>query len=85
MHGEYAAWTADTYVLAVIADLLQAGNWQRGGGKGPRPKPLPRPADAATKHLTSDELRRNRMQSGVIGTPKTLDEMKEWLRAKNGR
>lgn len=36
-------WTADTYLLAQVADLLAGANWQRGGGKGSRPKPLHRP------------------------------------------
>lgn len=85
MHGEYAIWTPDTYLLAMVADQLVAANWQRGGGKGKRPKPLQRPKDLAVKRLSRDELRKNPMQSGVIGTPMTLDAMKEWLRAKNGR
>jgi hypothetical protein len=33
----------DTYLLARVAYLLAAGNWQRGGGKGPRPKPVKPP------------------------------------------
>lgn len=43
--GVDAAWTAEEHMLALIADTLQAANWQRGGGKGKQPKPLPRPAD----------------------------------------
>lgn len=44
---EAARWASGEvvpYVLAHIADLLAAGNWQRAGRKNaPKPKPLPRP------------------------------------------
>ncbi len=43
-HGEAAAWTFDTHLLATIVDLLAGANWQRGGdNRKPRPTPLPRP------------------------------------------
>jgi hypothetical protein len=39
-----AAWTPAEYLLATIADLTAAGNWQRAGKKNaPRPKPIERP------------------------------------------
>lgn len=39
-------WAATEYMLANIADLLSAGNWQRGGDRNARrPKPMPRPGD----------------------------------------
>lgn len=43
MELEAATWSADTHLLATVADLLAGGNWQRGGGKGRRPKPIQRP------------------------------------------
>ena len=36
-------WGTTDYLLALIADNLQAANWQRGGGKTPMPKPIERP------------------------------------------
>jgi hypothetical protein len=84
-HGEYATWTAETHLLAVIADALRIGNWQRTGSKRGRPKPIPRPTDKAVKRLTTAELRKNEMQSGVIGAPIPLDELKRRVRAKNAR
>lgn len=36
-------WGDAEHILAHILDVLAAGNWQRGGGKGRRPQPLPRP------------------------------------------
>lgn len=41
---EVELWDASAYLLAHIADLLAAGNWQRGGGRGSRPRPLTRPS-----------------------------------------
>lgn len=42
--GEAAAWSADTYLLALIADLLANGNWQRAGDRhAKKPKPVERP------------------------------------------
>lgn len=39
-------WAATEYLLANVVDLLNAGNWQRGGDKNARrPKPMPRPGD----------------------------------------
>lgn len=40
-----SAWTVQEHLTALLADILQAANWQRGGGKGSQPKPLPRPDD----------------------------------------
>ena len=43
--GADSAWEVSDYLMALIADLLAAANWQRGDGKGKRPQPLDRPAD----------------------------------------
>lgn len=32
--------TVTNELLAHVANLLAAANWQRGGGKGPKPKPI---------------------------------------------
>jgi len=49
MGGVSLTWDPPTQLLAVIVDLLNAANWQRGGGKGQRPKPIERPGDHAAK------------------------------------
>lgn len=41
--GPAALWDTNSHLLALVADILSGGNWQRGGGKGPRPKPMQRP------------------------------------------
>lgn len=39
-------WGTSDYMLANVVDLLNAGNWQRGGDKNkPRPKPVKRPGE----------------------------------------
>lgn len=44
-HGgpEFRGWTASRYLLAGIFDAVQAGNWQRSGGRGRKPRPVRRP------------------------------------------
>jgi hypothetical protein len=47
--GDDVAWTISEHLLAIAADALQIGNWQRQGDKNkPRPKPIPRPGHHAT-------------------------------------
>jgi hypothetical protein len=65
VHPEAAEWGPVEHLLAGIFDLLQAGNWQRGGDpRAPRPKPLPRPGvDSGEKKyggkpLPMDEMAR---------------------------
>lgn len=49
MHGEH--WSVTDQLLAVIADLLQVGNWQRAGKKSaPKPKPIQRPWERPKNH-----------------------------------
>ena len=43
--GADAAWTAEAHLTAMVVDLLNGANWQRGGGKGRQPKPIDRPED----------------------------------------
>lgn len=43
MYGDTARWGPTEHLLADTVDILRAGNWQRGGGKGRRPKPRHRP------------------------------------------
>lgn len=43
VHGEAATWDTADHLLAVIADAVQVGNWQRSGRKRRKPQPIPRP------------------------------------------
>lgn len=49
--GAKAQWTTLEYLVAAAVDALNAGNWQRGGGKGKRPKPVPRPGDRQARKI----------------------------------
>lgn len=70
-HGEPDPFTASDRLLATAVNLLAAGNWQRGGGKGSKPKPLrlpeaPRAATGVTPEMEArmralvEERRRRR-------------------------
>jgi hypothetical protein len=50
--GPQASWDTSDYLLALIADLLAAGNWQRSG-KGQKPRPLPRPGKNTDRRFGS--------------------------------
>lgn len=63
------SWDANTYLLAHVADLIAGGNWQRGGGKGPKPKPLQRPK-AERVDATPDR--------------EAIDEFRQWYAAQPG-
>jgi hypothetical protein len=43
VHGPVTEWGDTEHLLANVLDVLNAANWQRGGGKGARPRRLPRP------------------------------------------
>lgn len=44
-----APWAVADYMMANVVDLLNAGNWQRGGNKNsPKPKPIKRPGEDET-------------------------------------
>ena len=58
-----AAWTVQEHISALIADILQGANWQRGGGKGNQPKPLPRPAEARKQ---ADKEKRSQAQAAAF-------------------
>lgn len=34
---DMSGWTLDQQLLAMVANLVAGGNWQRGGGKGAKP------------------------------------------------
>lgn len=65
--GPAAAWSVLEHLTALVFDALQAGNWQRGGGKGPKPHAIPRPG-----------VDSGRTQSR-IGTPHSIAEMRQIL------
>ncbi|WP_018658455.1 hypothetical protein [Actinomadura flavalba] len=44
MNGEASLWSPEMWRLTDLADLIKAGNWQRGGGRGQRPRPERRPS-----------------------------------------
>lgn len=71
IHGVAVTWSQDTYLLADLFDAIQAGNWQRGRGKGGRPKPFPRPKRA-------DDMTTTRFGS----SPLPIDEFDAWLKAR---
>lgn len=50
-------WTFDRHLLAAIVDLLQAANYQRGGGKGTKPTPVPRPSSPKRRMTGRDYMR----------------------------
>lgn len=57
VHGETVLWGVTDHLLAAVVDALNAANWQRGGGKGPRPKPVKRPGvDDGSKTLGSQPI-----------------------------
>lgn len=67
MHPEEAEWGMQEQLLALVADYLAAGNWQRGqGSKKNYPKPIPRPG------VTSPDKKFG--QEAV-----SMEEMKAWL------
>jgi hypothetical protein len=47
--GDDHVWGLPEQLLAGVVDVLNRGNWQRGGGKGKKPKPLPRPGVGTVK------------------------------------
>jgi hypothetical protein len=72
--GEVALWGPAENMLAATVDLLQSGNWQRGGNKNaPRPKPWPRPGQTqpGRKQFGNQKL--------------TVDQYHERMRRRRGR
>lgn len=54
-----APWGVADYMMANVIDLLNAGNWQRGGNKSaPKPKPIKRPGeeDNSVKRFGADPI-----------------------------
>lgn len=70
VNPEWAQWLSgqmNGHLLAVIADGVQVGNWQRQGKKSAtKPKPIPRPGidDGSTKYG---------------GRAESMDDIKDWL------
>lgn len=62
-----AGWTADTYLLAAVADYEALSVWQRGGKKNNKPKPVWRPNVKAEKKksLTAEALSRSKAVADV--------------------
>lgn len=59
MHGPAVEWSTGDYLLAHIADLLAAANWQRAGRESaPKPTPIERPGNARKIRLTGAEIQR---------------------------
>jgi hypothetical protein len=56
LHGSAVEWDVSDHLLATVVDLLAAGNWQRGGGKGRRPRRMKRPgAGGTTRHGRTEQ------------------------------
>jgi len=66
---EARAWRLEHHLLALVADLLSAANWQRGGGQGSRPKPIRRPG------VKDDSVQR----IGAKESPLTPEQKREIL------
>lgn len=67
-----AEWTLDQHLLAMVADLLARGNWQRQGKKhAQKPKQIPRPGKKSSVNI-------------VHGNVKGLDprKVREFLESK---
>lgn len=84
LHGDYARWGTTEYLLAAVLDSLNAANWQRSGKSSRKPKPVPRPKDKQSKNLSGASLKKNPMQSGIIGSGADYDSIVSWLSKKNG-
>lgn len=55
--GPLGDWSVEAYLLAIVADGINAGNWQRGGGKGPKPQRIERPQEKRAQSFGSDPIR----------------------------
>jgi hypothetical protein len=65
-------WERSDFLLAALVDSVRAGNWQRGGGKGPKPKPIETPGAKANA-------------SQNYGKAVDLNSVRDWLLFRNGR
>lgn len=64
IHGEVVDWGPAEHLLALIADVLQLANWQRGSKKGAsRPKPVERPKSKALERDTLERMKAARERS----------------------
>lgn len=66
LHPDESVWGMQEQLLALIADYISVGNWQRSQGKKKDyPKPIPRPGVEQDKKFGADAL--------------PMDEMASWL------
>lgn len=59
-----AAWSEESYLLALVADNLSFLRYEQSGGRGRKPKPLERPharPERKRKHLGVSEQRVNEL------------------------
>jgi hypothetical protein len=64
---QFRGWRIDTYLLAAVVDVLQAANYQRGGGKGARPDPVKRPGKKQRGGNTLASMSPRQRQGGAHG------------------
>ncbi|MFB6392637.1 hypothetical protein [Polymorphospora lycopeni] len=72
MLGPDAHLRPGDHLLAHVANLIAAGNWQRGGGKGQRPKPIKLGGGKSqrAKKVDGDDIARRLANLGLIpGAP----------------
>lgn len=69
LRGDAAEWDLQAYLLALIADGIGIGNWQRSGKKSGRPKPLPRPN--AKNRIGTTSVSMDRMDQLMGISPRT--------------
>lgn len=63
--GEKTQWSTSEYLLAMIADSINLGNWQRTGKRQNKPKPVPRPGEAPKGNVIGGKANRTRSQEEI--------------------
>jgi hypothetical protein len=62
--GDDVAWTVTEHLLAIVADAVQIGNWQRQGDKNkPRPRAIPRPGQRSSTTVHRSALTPRQMDA----------------------
>lgn len=49
-------WTPDHDFASAVLSTLRWGNWQRGGGKGPKPEPVKKPKEKRKPRVKADPV-----------------------------